>query len=223
MAPRLFAARRERPHRAGGARSRAAAGFTLVEVLIVLLITALVGGILMFAFERVLDIRLRLAAFLEGIDTPTLIAGWFRDSVDGLVADVKDGRTPFAGAPRRFTGLSVAPVDGPSGVPTAITWQLVYNPQTRRTYLRYQAEGEDELTVASWPGDLGNLRYCDGNLDCYPDWPPASDATGGRPAKELPALIRLEAVRGTQFWPILAAPRSARDPLPRPPNFNSGP
>jgi prepilin-type N-terminal cleavage/methylation domain-containing protein len=75
----------------------AATGFTLVEMLVVLVIAALISGVLLSAFERVLDIRVRLAAFLDGVDAPTLVADWFRASVGGLVPDAKTGRDRFAG------------------------------------------------------------------------------------------------------------------------------
>jgi prepilin-type N-terminal cleavage/methylation domain-containing protein len=193
---------------------RATAGFTLIEVLVVLALVALITAILLFAFQRVLDIRVRLAAFLEGTDVPTLIAGWFRGSVDGLLPDVKDGGDQFAGTPRRFSGLSVAPIDGIAGVPTRISWELAFDPDRGRTYLRYQDGDGQPLTVASWPGDLGGLHYCAPDLTCYDNWPPPIE----KPT-ELPSLIRLDAVRGTEFWPILAAPQADRDPLPRVPNF----
>jgi hypothetical protein len=184
-------------------------------MLVVLVIVALITGILLFAFQRVLDIRVRLAAFLEGTDVPTLIAGWFRGSVDGLLPDVKDGVDQFIGAPRRFSGLSVAPIDGNPGVPTRISWELVFDPDRGRTYLRYQNANDQPLPVASWPGDLGSLRYCGPDLSCYDNWPPHVEK-----ATQLPSLIRLDAVRGTEFWPILAAPQADRDPLPKIPNFN---
>src|SRR5438067_13335496 len=89
--------------------STAAAGFTLVELLVVLVIAALISGVLLSGFERVLDIRLRLAAFLDGVDAPTLVADWFRASVGGLLPDAKTGHDRFAGNIRRMTGLSLAP------------------------------------------------------------------------------------------------------------------
>ena len=202
---------KRKARRSGSARSGLRnRGFTLIEMLVVLVIVALISGVLFTAFERVLDIRLRLAAFLEGIDVPTLVAGWFRDSVEGLVPDVKGGVAPFVGEARRLTGLSLMPVEGVAGVPTRITWELDYQPDEARTYLRYQAENQAPLAIASWPGDLGGLYYCAPDLACYRSWPPTAGVA------ELPALIRLDAVRGERFWPILAAPRADREPLPRP-------
>lgn len=186
----------------------ATAGFTIIEMLIVLVIVALISGILLFAFQRILDIRVRLAAFLEGTDVPTLIAGWFRGSVAGLLPDQQGGRDRFVGTARRFSGLSVAPIDSAPGVPVRITWELAYKAGSRRTELRYREQGRSPMTVASWPGKLGGLSYCRADLACSNVWPPA----GGK-AAELPALIRLEAVKGTTYWPILAAPLAARDPL----------
>ena len=183
-------------------------------MLVVLAIVALVTGILLFAFQRVLDVRTRLAAFLEGIDAPTLVAGWFRDSVDGLIADVKGGADVFVGAPRQFAGLSVATIDGPRGVPTRISWSIVFEPDAGRTYLRYQNGNSKPLTVASWPGDQGSLSYCGSDLSCFDSWPPAQG-----PASQLPGLIRLDAIKGDAVWPILAAPRADRDPLPKMPNL----
>src|SRR5436853_4476096 len=95
-------------------------GFTLVELLVVLVIAALISGVLLSGFERVLDIRLRLAAFLDGVDAPTLVADWFRASVGGLLPDAKTGHDRFAGNLRRMTGLSLAPINAAAGVPTRI-------------------------------------------------------------------------------------------------------
>jgi general secretion pathway protein J len=197
-----------------GARPSAgprAAGFTLIEILIVLVIVAFISGILVTSFERVLDVRLRIASFLDTTETPTLVASWFRDSIGGLVADVKDGADQFGGAERQMTGLTVAPLSGPPGVPTRITWEIAYDSGENRTYLRYQSANAEEMAVASWPGDRGDFQYCGPDFVCHSAWPPPSGT-----ASELPSFILLDAVKGTENWPVLAAPRSDRDPLRRP-------
>lgn len=191
-----------------------AAGFTIIEVLVVLVIVAAISSILLFSFQRVLDIRIRLAAFLEGTDVPTLIAGWFRGSVEGLLPDKQGGADQFTGDARSFTGLSVSPIDGMAGVPTRISWELDFDPAAARTYLRYRSSDRTPLTVASWPGDLGGLSYCGADFACSARWPPTGEGT-----TQLPAVIRLDAVKGTRFWPILATPQAARDPLARHPNL----
>ncbi len=213
---------RLRVRRHAGADGReTAAGFTLIEMLVVLVITAAITAILLSAFERVLDIRVRLAAFLDGTDEPTLVAGWFRGSVDGLLPDAKGGDNVFVGAPRRFSGLTVAAIDGPPGVPAAIVWSVVYEADRGRTYLRYQAGTQSEWTIASWPGDSGALSYCEADLTCTGTWPLSQGAAplgtvAAVTPPQLPAMIRLDAIKGNKPWPILAAPQAGRDPLPPP-------
>ena len=179
----------------------------------VLVIVSLISGIVLFAFQRVLDTRLRLAQFLDGSDTPVLIESWFRDSIDGLVPDAKGGADVFVGQPRRLTGLSVAPLNGMAGTPTRITWEIAYDGGAGRTYLRYQDSSAQVLTVASWPDDRGNFRFCGPDLACYETWPPADKMT------EVPSLILLNILKGTEDWAILAAPRADRDPPPPPPTL----
>ena len=187
------------------------AGFTLIEILVVLVIVGLISATLLYAFQRVLDARLRLSTFLDGSDTPNLVAGWFRDSVDGMMPDVKGGPDAFEGAVRTFTGLTVAPLNGMAGVPTRITWDIVYDDNTQRTYLRYRSASDQTLTIASWPEDRGGFHYCGPDLTCYDSWPPPKVKTD-----QVPALIRLDLVKGTEAWAILAAPTAAHNPIPPP-------
>jgi hypothetical protein len=179
-----------------------APGFTVVELLVVLVIVALIGVVLMTGLERILDIRLRLAAFLDGTDAPTLVADWFRGSVKAMVADAETGRDRFSGTPRSLAGLSLAPLNGTAGVPTRVTWEVDYEAAAGRTYLRYRNEDAAPMTIASWPGDYGGFRYCGADLKCYGTWPADKNST------QLPALVRLDAIKGDAKSPILAAPAS---------------
>lgn len=192
----------------GPAAGRRTGGFTLVEVLVVLVVAALVSGVLLGGFERVLDIRLRLTGFLDGVEGPTLIADWFRASVAGLVPDVRGGHDRFTGSARRLSGLSLAPLNAAAAVPTAITWEVTFDPAAGRTYLRYRNGGGPEMTIASWPGDYGGLSYCDSAFACQPSWPPDNRSS------QLPALVRLDIMKGDNPWPILGAPRADRDSYP---------
>jgi len=180
----------------------------LVELLVVMVIAALISAVVLSAFERVLDIRLRLAAFLDGVEAPTLVADWFRGSVGGLVPDAAAGHDRFAGNARRLTGLSLAPLNATAGVPTKITWEVVFDENAGRSYLRYRNGEERKETIASWPGDYGGLHYCGSDLVCHDAWPLDDRLT------QLPALVRLDALKGSEAWAILAAPHGDRDTFP---------
>jgi prepilin-type N-terminal cleavage/methylation domain-containing protein len=189
----------------GAHRATTINGFTLVELLVVLVIVALISGVLLSAFERVLDIRVRLAAFLDGVEAPVLVADWFRSSVGGLLADSVEGRDRFSGGAHGMRGLSLAPLDAAAGVPIRITWTVTFEAAAGRSYLRYSKGDEPAMTIASWPGDYGGLRYCGANLVCHDSWPPDKNAA------QLPALIRLDLIKGTEPWPVLAAPQGNPD------------
>jgi general secretion pathway protein J len=180
----------------------AEAGLSLIELLVVLVIVALISTVLTTGLERALDIRLRLAAFLDGTDAPTLVADWFRDSVRAMIADADTGRDQFTGKPRIMAALSLAPLNGTAGVPTQVTWEIDYDNAAGRTYLRYRNGGGEPMALASWPGDYGGFRYCGGDLKCHDIWPV------DQRSPQLPALVRLDAVKGQTNWPILAAPAS---------------
>jgi hypothetical protein len=175
--------------------------------MVALAILGLIAGIVMASFEGLLGVRTRLTAYLDASETPTVVAAWFRDSVAGLVAAPGAGEARFGADGRRLAGLSLAPIAGPSGLPTAIAWSLAYDEGSGRTTLYYRAGAGQRQAIASWPGDRGGFRYCDARLECSGSWPPP-DADK---AVQLPTLIRLDAVRGRQAWPILAAPRAAID------------
>lgn len=180
----------------------------MVELLVVLTVVALISAVILSGFGRVLDIRLRLAAFLDGVDAPVLVADWFRGSVAGLVPDARGGRDRFAGNARRLTGLSLAPLNATAGVPTRITWEVMFDADAGRSYLRYRNGEASEMTIASWPGDYGGLRYCGSDRACHPSWPVDERST------QLPALIRLDAIKGDESWVVLAAPQADRDTYP---------
>lgn len=187
----------------------AQAGFTVLELLTVLVLISLLSLVLMTGFERVIDIRSRLTTFIDETEAPVLVADWFRATISGLVADRADGNDRFVGGPRQLVGLSLAPLDGTAGVPTRITWEIVFNDQTGRSSLRYRNGAEPDMIIASWPGNTGDLRYCDADLRCRDTWPADPRAT------QLPFLVELVMVKGNEPWPILSAPISDHGPSSR--------
>ena len=112
----LTNAARQAPAAAGRVRGGAALrGFTLMEMLVVLVITSLAAGLLMQASTQVLGLQARLNAQLDGLRGPALGADWLRQVVQGLQPDYDDGANRFRGSARGFAGLTTNALSGSYG------------------------------------------------------------------------------------------------------------
>ena len=72
-------------------------GFTLLEMLVVLVLTALVVGMVFEGLGRVADLRVRLARHLDGALDETIVGSWFRTSVAALQTDLEGAGGAFRG------------------------------------------------------------------------------------------------------------------------------
>ena len=207
----LTNAARQAPAAAGRVRGGAALrGFTLMEMLVVLVITSLAAGLLMQASTQVLGLQARLNAQLDGLRGPALGADWLRQVVQGLQPDYSDGAHRFAGTARGFAGLTTNPLSGGYGGLEPFVLVLEYDAATDSTALRY-APGAGPGVVAArmadalpaqgagaapvlmrWPGSAPRWRYWDDKGEPHEDWPPAQPGRW----HPVPSRITLEAVQG---------------------------
>src|ERR1700751_3194264 len=67
-------------------------GFTLVEVLVSLVLLSMVAAIVFGSLRQVIEARTRLRPYLDQSEQTTMAAGWFRQTVQGLMADYDTGR-----------------------------------------------------------------------------------------------------------------------------------
>jgi len=86
---------------------REQSGFTLVEVLVTLVLLGMVAAILFGSLKQVIEARTRLRPYLDQSEQTTMVAGWFRQTVQGLMADYDTGPRRFAATPKDFSGLTV--------------------------------------------------------------------------------------------------------------------
>src|SRR5437764_3139431 len=112
-------------------------GFTLVEVLITLVLLSMVAAIVFGSLGQVLEARARLRPYLDQSEETALVAGWFRQTVQALIADYDTGKNRFTASANAFSGLTASPLLGPAGTPTAFTWALDYDPALDFTLLEY--------------------------------------------------------------------------------------
>ncbi len=164
-------------------------GFTLLETLVTLIVTALTVALL-FQIVSGFDRARSVAARFETVQgNRSVMLGWFRDSVGGMVAvdpaSVPGTTNPHApifglkGAATGFTGVSLAPLQQGVGIPTKVTWRIVSSPTGGA--LQYTEAGSAPVTL-----DLGvSLRgfvYFDKDGKPHRSWPPRLGIQAAMPA-----------------------------------------
>ena len=164
-------------------------GFTLVEMLVVLVLVSLISILLLDGFIYILHLRSRFLDQLDDSQTGILQEYWFRSTIAGIITDYEDGKHIFQGKSKELSGLTLAALDMKAGVPTSFAWQLQYADGI--TTLRYQNSQGDYWEVAKWSGDSGGFQYMSVDGQWYEQWPPLL----GSPALQIPQIILFQGQR----------------------------
>lgn len=186
-------------------------GFTLLEILVVLVISAMVSGILFQAYDLTLRLNRQFGIEFVASQQGVMLADWFRQGMEGLQPDYPEGARKFKGEAKKLSGLSTSALTTDFGVPASITWELTFDTASGETALRGGAEG---APLFSWPGTTGRFVYLDAKGEAHDSWPPP---LGQWP--QLPAAIRLEAGRNGAPYVIVATPMGPSMPRARPLNL----
>lgn len=126
-------------------------GFTLLEMLVVILLVSLLASLMMQGFIYMSGTYQTVERRQLRAQQQELFEGWLRDSIHGVVNGV-DGNwgkdNLFSGDAASFSGISLGSLAGqPPGRPIRIVWSL--EKKNAQTLLRY---GEAPLTggVMTW-------------------------------------------------------------------------
>jgi prepilin-type N-terminal cleavage/methylation domain-containing protein len=185
-------------------------GFTLVEMLVVLLIVGMAGGLLFEGAAQVMNMQTRFGSQLASLRGEALRADWLRQAVEGLQPDYTDGKQVFKGTARGFSGLTTNPLSADYGGLAAFAVVLQQDALRNQMVLRYGAE-KDAPEILRWAGDQGRLRYVDNKGEPHEDWPPLMGLW-----PQLPTAIYLEGWRDGAPWQVVATPYGPTWPVPRP-------
>lgn len=187
-------------------QKRGAGGFTLLEILVVLLLSTMIGGLLLQGMEQVYRLQRQLGQETFNSGEGEMLASMFRESIRGLSTDYSEGKNRLKGDARQLSAISTNALSTELGAPAPISWRLLYDSNTGQTSLRY---GKDEQSpvIFSWPGKEGKFIYLDTKMQRHETWPPP---TGLWP--QLPAVIILETSRNGAPWSIIAAPAAPQIP-----------
>ena len=150
-------------------------GFTLLEVIVVLMISGLIAVILFQGLSLVLDARLRVASSIDDLDSRELQSSIVTYSMKGLLPDYPDGPDVFYGDQRRMRGLTLYPLQGTPGAPTAFGLSMEYDSVDDDTVLTYFERGYEPLELARWDGDIGAFSYKGRVGDWSQRWPIPGD------------------------------------------------
>jgi prepilin-type N-terminal cleavage/methylation domain-containing protein len=208
---------RRAPNSEAAGKASHQSGFTLVEVLITLVLLGMVAAVVFGGLRQIFEARIRLRPYLDLSQETTLVAGWFRQTIDALLADYDEGEHRFAGTAMQISGLTTSPLIGPPGTPTAFRWSLKYDAARDVTILEYGERPTETMEIVRWIGRNATFTYYGEDQKWHPNWPPL-DADQSKSTPQLPRLVRLSgAMRGLEPM-IVAAPRAA----PVPPQLRRG-
>lgn len=185
---------------------KAARGFTLVEVLVVLVITALVSTLLFQALAQVYRLQERFGEQLAQSRTGAMRVDWYRQVLQGLQTDYADGKQRFAGQALRLEGLSATPLMESGGAPQWLTLEVVAS-AAGGGELRYGV-GSRLLPLLQWstPGSA-SFAYLDDAGAEHAAWPP--QAAGVWPQLPAAVLFRWPTREGADV--LVAAPAGTRE------------
>ncbi len=184
-------------------------GVTLLEMLVVLILTGMITGILMEGLSNSFRLQTHFGKELFITQQGGMYSEWFRQSVNSLVPDYSQGKNRFRGSSRNFSGLTLSPLNTATESLLPFSWNLMFDPKTGQTQLKYGPD-ENAPVVISWQGNSGRFVYFDANFQPHDDWPPLS---GKWP--QLPRAIFLESLEKDEPLVIVAVPKALENPLPR--------
>ena len=163
-------------------------GFTLIEVLVVLIIVGMISSTLFQALEQAYRLQDRFGMELFKVQQGQMAADWYRQTVQGLHPDYPDGRNIFHGEDREFSGLTGNPLGDEYGALTPVTWKIRNNQQNSTTELVY-IEEKRETPVLTWRGNQARFIYLDEQQAPHDRWPPPLGLS-----TQLPKQIQLVAM-----------------------------
>ncbi len=164
------------------------AGFTLLEALVVLVITSLISVVLIQGFGLILSARTSVENKLVDLDQAVLQNNLLLEPLRGIIPDYPERPSVFAGTQRSLQGLTIRPLRGRTGTPVGIKLSLDYDSGRNETTLTYQETNTDPKIVGRWEGSRGAFSYRDRTGEWNDVWPPPT----AEDPPQIPWLIRVE-------------------------------
>lgn len=156
---------------------RRAAGFTLMEALVVLVIVSLAVGTMFQMLGAYRIARERVAAQAGALGREALVRSWFTDSVHGLTPVPE---APFDGDAGGFEGTTLNPLLASPGAPTRIGWSIA--DAEGGWVVRYEEDGSERWSLPVRSGTRPRFAYYAADGREVAGWPPESGVQVALPA-----------------------------------------
>lgn len=147
-------------------------GFTLIEMLVVLVITGMIVGTLFPAIEQLDKIQTQANTLRTDMQNETMIDDWLRQLIQGVQADYPDGKDVFSATSKELSGLTINTLNSDYAGLAAFNVRLRYDAAKDRTLLEYRSAGE-VTSLKEWQGRQGRFIYLDAGAGLHDSWPPA--------------------------------------------------
>ncbi|PZP27296.1 MAG: hypothetical protein DI603_22275 [Roseateles depolymerans] len=192
-------------------------GFTLLEVLVVVVITALVSGLMFQALAYVGRLQARFGEQLARGQQGAMRADWYRQLLQGVQADFSDAKRKFSGRADHLEGLSSTGLDIALGAMNWVELDLRARREGVGGEVILRVDGK-EVQLLDWRSEgAAAFSYVDDAGQVYSSWPPESlvTAKAGAPVPQLPSAIFLNVPDQAGARVIVAVPRGSRESRPR--------
>ncbi len=183
------------------------AGFTLFEILVVIVITSLMGAVLMQGFSAILATRLTVSNAIGNLQEIILSQNIVVDPLRGVLPDYEKNPNVFQGQPRNLNGQTLRPLLSVAGAPTPFKMTLDYDAALDVTVLIYEEPGRPKVEIAQWFGNAPTFKYRDIDGAWQSTWPPPSSAS------QTPWLIWIDV--GPTLAPLIASVAGPHTRIPR--------
>lgn len=184
------------------------AGFTLLEVIVVLVITGLVSALLIQGLGGLLATRLTVANAIDNLDALVMTRNIVLEPLRGIIPDQKDGPNEFRGQPRTLKGRTLRSLQSTAGAPVPFKMTLEFDQDRGVTVLTYEEPGRTATELARWVGNMPEFKYRDLTGPWETNWPSPRSTT------QIPWLIFVDT--GETLVPLIAYVAGSHERVVRP-------
>lgn len=186
-------------------RPRAAAGLTLMEMLVTLVLVSLATLLMFQSLGSYRIAKERVAAQSGAIDRRALFDAWFRDSIHDLYPTK---RLAFEGSSRALKGVTLAPAFGIAGAGIVMEWSLAEE-RPAGWQIRYAEDGRQRWELPLAATRDARFGYLDDGGKMHDAWPPKLGVQ-----TQLPAAVVLRRTASDGLVKVtVAAVRGPRNPV----------